>query len=255
MSGRILIHSRRHFHKRFDLASRVLEDFPAEPGLSHDEFLRWHVLQSLRAMGAATDLDLSKYLTFPRMPVGARRKTVAALLKSGEVVEIAMRGDRRRWLLRRDDLEALAAAGRRRRASVGTTFLSPFDSLLWHRERVKTLYGFDYRIEVYTPGHKRVHGYYTLPILHDGMLVGRVDAKNHREAGRLEVRSVHVEPWVVSGASPSGAMWGTPEAGSVTAGVGDAVRSLADFVGAEKSSVGRVTPAGWRKSVVGAFGR
>ncbi len=221
--------------------------------MTHEEFLRWHVLQSLRAMGAATDLDLSKYLTFPRMPVGARRRAIEALVKSGDVIAVSMLGDRRRWLARREDLDALAAAGRRRRGSTGTTLLSPFDSLLWHRERVKTLFGFDYRIEVYTPGHKRVHGYYTLPILHDGMLVGRVDAKNHREAGRLEVRSVHIEPWVAGGKQAPGAVWVTPSEASLSAGIADAVWSLAEFTGASEVTVKRVSPAGWRKSVAGAI--
>ena len=250
MTGKILVHSRKHFHKRYDLAARVLDEFPAEPAISHEEFLRWHVLQSLRAMGAATDLDLSKDLTFPRMPVGARKKAIAALLKSGDIVEVAIRGDRRRWLLRREDLEALAAAGRRRRPSVGTTFLSPFDSLLWHRERVKTLFDFDYRIEVYTPGHKRVHGYYTLPILHDGMLVGRVDAKNHREAGRLEVRAVNIEPWVVTAKTAPKSELAAPDQASVAAGISEAVRSLATLVGASTVTWGRVSPGAWKSGVV-----
>ena len=90
-------------------------------------------------------------------------------------------------------------------SSRGTTLLSPFDSLLWYRDRVTRLFGFDYRIEVYTPGHKRVHGYYTLPILHHGHLIGRVDAKSHRAERRLEVRHVHLERWLATtGAPPSG---------------------------------------------------
>src|SRR6185436_2489005 len=102
-------------------------------------------------------------------------------------------------------LPALARAGRDPAPSRGTTLLAPFDSLLWYRARVARIFGFDYRIEVYTPGPKRVHGYYTLPILHDGHLIGRVDAKSHRLERRLEVRHVHFEPWFASGApSPAG---------------------------------------------------
>jgi hypothetical protein len=254
MTGRILIHSRRHFHKRFDLAGRVLPEVESVAPMERDEFLRWHFLQSVRAMGAATETDLRMYMTFPRMKVAERRRTLEALVRGGEVVEVGVRGDSRRWLARREDLEALAAAARRRRPSTGTTLLSPFDSLLWHRERARTLFGFDYRIEVYTPGHKRVHGYYTLPILHDGMLVGRVDAKNYREAGRLEVRSVHVEPWVTKGGPPHGATWPAPESAALATGIGDAVKSLATFTGATDVTLGRVSPLTWRTRLAAAIG-
>src|SRR5439155_382725 len=107
-----------------------------------------------------------------------------------------------RWLALTRDLAALSRAGRAPVPSLGTTLLSPFDSLLWHRERVARLFGFDYRIEVYTPGPKRVHGYYTLPILHHGQLIGRLDAKAHRAERRLEVRHVHFEPWFAAAETP-----------------------------------------------------
>ena len=102
----------------------------------------------------------------------------------------------------------------------------PFDSFLWHRERVAALFGFDYRIEVYTPGHKRVHGYYTLPLYHDGRLIGRVDAKNHRAERRLEVRHVHFEPWVARRGEPPGARWGGFERGAAMAGLADSIASV-----------------------------
>ena len=100
------------------------------------------------------------------------------------MTEIVVEGDRARWFALTEDLPALARAARRRSGplSRGTTFLAPFDSFLWHRARTRKLFGFDYTIEVYVPGHKRVHGYYSLPILHDGRLIGRLDAKNHRAA-------------------------------------------------------------------------
>ena len=128
-------------------------------------------------------------------------------------MEIEVKGSRTRWLALARDLPALARAARRRAGSRGTTLLSPFDSLLWYRERVERLFGFDYRIEVYTPGPKRVHGYYTLPILHDGQLIGRVDAKAHRPERRLAVREVHFERWFATGGAPPAAAWGRDRAG------------------------------------------
>jgi uncharacterized protein YcaQ len=210
MSGRLAVHSRRNFSKLYDLAERLRPPVEAMP---REEFARWHLRKSLRALGAAAEADLPRYLTFPRMPLVQRRRALKSLLASGEAVEIGVEGLAGRWYALAEDLPALESAP----ASRGTTLLSPFDSVLWHRGRAKALFGFDYRIEVYTPAAKRVHGYYTLPILHDGRLIGRLDAKNHREDRRLEVRGVHFE---------------APPDGAEIAGVRSALESLARFLGA-----------------------
>jgi uncharacterized protein YcaQ len=161
---------------------------------------------------------------------------------AGEVVEIEVKGSRSRWLALAKDLPALKRAARRRAGSRGTTLLSPFDSLLWHRERIERLFGFSYRIEVYTPGPQRVHGYYTLPILHDGQLIGRVDAKAHRAERRLAVRGVHFERWFAGGGIPPAAAWGAIEQDAALAGVAEALWSLARFAGADAVDLGRVVP-------------
>ncbi|MEX5385615.1 crosslink repair DNA glycosylase YcaQ family protein, partial [Cronobacter muytjensii] len=93
-------------------------------------------------------------------------------------------------------------AGLARRAAEGalapslTTLLSPFDPIVWDRRRALELFGFDYRLECYTPAAKRRYGYFTLPILRRGALVGRVDAKAHRKAGEFALRSIVLEPGV-----------------------------------------------------------
>ena len=246
MSGRSLVHSRQHFQKRYDLPERLLPQFASTAPLSAAEFERWHMRRSLRAMGAASFADLHSYLTFPRTPATRRRAVLAAMVRAGEVAEIQIEGERAPWFALREDLPALERAARRRAGSPpsrGTTLLSPFDSFLWHRERTRALFGFDYVIEVYVPGHKRVHGYYSLPILHEGRLIGRLDAKNHRTRKRLEVRHVHFEPWLASGGVAPLAHWGAVDRDEALAGVADAIRSLGEFTGAARITLGRVTSA------------
>jgi hypothetical protein len=239
MTGVLTVHSRQHFQKRFDLWERALAGTLEVEPVSPAEFLRWHVERSLAAMGAATETDLARYLTFPRVAPALRRATLRALVERGDVVEVTVEGAPGRWLALARDLPALRrAAGA---ASRGTTLLSPFDSLLWHRERVARLFDFDYRIEVYTPGPRRVHGYYTLPILHDGRLIGRVDAKRERAARRLDVRHVHFEPWFARGATPPGG-GERVDGDAALAGLADALDALATFVDARETRLERVTP-------------
>ena len=78
-----------------------------------------------------------------------------------------------------------------------TTFLSPFDPLVWDRQRALDLFHFDYKIEVYTPAPRRKYGYFTLPILYNNALIGRIDPKAHRKEGIFEVKALHLEPGVV----------------------------------------------------------
>jgi uncharacterized protein YcaQ len=241
MTGALTIHSRRHFNKRFDLFERAIPAVLECETVSSEEFQRWHVERSLHALGAATERDLTGYLTVPRFRPGARQKALRSMIELGAVAEIEVEGSRQRWLALARDLSALARAGRAAAASRGTTLLSPFDSLLWYRDRVKRLFGLDYRIEVYTPGHKRVHGYYTLPILHQGRLIGRVDAKAHRLERRLEVRHAHFEPWFARTGAPPGGNGPLDQAEAI-AGLAETLHSLAAFVGGDDIALRRVTP-------------
>jgi uncharacterized protein YcaQ len=252
MNGSLAVHSRQNFQKRFDLMERALPAVAGAEVVSLAEFQRWHIERSLHAMGAATERDLTAYLSFPRFGPGGRRQALAAMRERGEIIEIEVEGSRSRWLLLRRDLPALARAARRPTPSEGTTLLAPFDSLLWHRERVARLFDFEYRIEVYTPGPDRVHGYYTLPLLHAGRLIGRVDAKAHRRERRLEARGVHFEPWFARGAPPPGG--GTPlDRDATLAGLADALASLGRFVSADAVTVGRVTPQRLRSPLARAL--
>jgi uncharacterized protein YcaQ len=170
---------------------------------------------------------------------------------AGEVVEVAVEapaGQRatERWYALAEDVPALEAGAGRRVASRGSTLLSPFDSSLWYRDRAHRLFGFRYTIEVYTPGPDRRHGYYSLPIFHDGQLIGRLDPKIHRAERRLEVRNTHFEPWFARGTQPPAASWGVLDRDAALAGVADSLKSLAAFTGADSVSLGRVSPSSLR---------
>jgi uncharacterized protein YcaQ len=211
MTGKLAVHSRRHFQKRYELSAKIL---PRVAPIPRAEFPRWHLRKTLRALGAAAETDLPRYLTFPRLDPVLRRRALKSLLKDGEAVEIRVEGLPGRWFALAEDAPALDSAP----PSLGTTLLSPFDSLLWHRARAKALFDFDYKIEVYVPAAKRVHGYYSLPILHDGRLIGRLDAKNAREQRELRVLSVHFD---------------SPPTDAERAGLRSALDSLTRFLGAE----------------------
>ncbi|MGC5583303.1 winged helix-turn-helix domain-containing protein [Ornithinimicrobium sp. W1665] len=140
---------------------------------------------SLRAHGLGSRRCLADYVRLrgPRVDAG-----LALLEGRGLVERVQVRGwDQAVW---RDP------SARAPRRVPGAALLSPFDSLVWQRERTEALWGMRYRLEIYVPAHLRVHGYYVLPFLLDEQLVGRVDLKADRASGRLLVRSVHWEPGV-----------------------------------------------------------
>jgi uncharacterized protein YcaQ len=242
-AGRIGVHSRVHFHKRFAGVANVLPQLADVTPLTVEQSFRERLTRSLSAMGAASMDDLRAYWTWPMWPMAEQRSMLRQLVDEGTVSELRVEGEKATWYALTTDLAALAAAGRRRSASRGTTLLSPFDSFLWHRERVHRLWHYFYRIEIYVPGHKRQHGYYSLPVLHDGQLVGRVDLKTHRERGVLEAKHAHFEPWFAAGEPPPGVSWGAIDRDAALAGIGEALRSLARHVGVDSVTLARTTPA------------
>lgn len=252
-SGRIGVHSRRHFHKRFAPIEQVLPHFADVEPLPASELAETRLLRSLRAMGAASRDDLRSYWTYPQMKMPVQAATLARLLRDGRVLEVKVEGHAAPWYVRAEDRPALERAGRRRAASRGTSLLCPFDSFLWHRERIARLFGFHYRIEIYVPGHLRAHGYYTLPVLHDGQLIGRVDPKLHRERGVLEIRRATFEPWFAAGQAPPAASWGAIDRDDALAGLADALASLARFTGATRVKLGGVRPGALRAPLARAL--
>ncbi|QFT22338.1 hypothetical protein FIV02_12220 [Pseudomonas sp. THAF187a] len=187
-AGEVTVAGRRGFERLYDLPERVIPgELLDQAELDEDEAQRRLLLRSADALGVASEKDLRDYY---RLDAGDSKRRVAELVEEGALLPVAVQGWQQPGYCRGEP-----RIPRRVRHSA---LLSPFDSLIWARERTERLFGFRYRLEIYTPQAKRVYGYYVLPFLHHERLLARVDLRSERAAGRLAVHAVHLEEAVLS---------------------------------------------------------
>ena len=214
-TGQVTTHERRGFTRVYDLADRVLPDHVLEqPEPDTEEAHRRLLMLSAEAYGVGTAKDLADYF---RIKVPRARPRLEELADAGQLQRVRVEG----W---KQPAFAHPEAKLPRRIE-GRALLTPFDPVVWHRERASRLFDFDYTIEIYVPEPKRQYGYYVMPFMLDGQLVARVDLKADRKASILRAQAAHLE---------AGA-----DAKRVASELGAELRTMANWLGLESVAVGR----------------
>ena len=185
--GDVVTAGRTRFERTYALPEQVLPSSVLERVVSREDAHVQLIEQSARAHGIGTEKDLADYFRLKRVDV---RPAIARLVDEGSLLPVTVDGWRAPAWLHRD--------ARLPRRIGADALLSPFDPVVWERARTERMFGFHYRIEIYTPAEKRIHGYYNLPILIDDALVGRIDLKNDRQARVLRVQSAWLEEGALS---------------------------------------------------------
>lgn len=189
--GHLMIDRRENFQRFYDLAERVLPESAEPPTGTVEEYRRWAVERGVWHLGVATAPQAADYY---RLKITPTRKAVSALVQEGALLPVEVEGWKEPAYVCPADLPLVGEIEAGEHRPEVTTLLSPFDNLMWDRARVRDLFGFEYRIEIYTPAAQRRYGYYVMPILHRGRLVGRLDPKADRQSNRLIVRGLYLEP-------------------------------------------------------------
>lgn len=231
-SGHLMVARRQSFQRVYDLRERVHPTWSDATLPSREEIERRLIHRSVRALGLATARWIADYYRMPKRETPARVRELAA---AGELLEVQVDGWSDVAYVHPDDRELAETAEAWPRPSL-TTLLSPFDPLVWDRARVLTMFDFEYRIECYTPEAQRKYGYYVLPVLRRGEIIGRLDAKAHRRNRVFEVKSFHLQD-------------GVRVTDALLRDVARAIREAADWHGTPDIILRRTEPRALRASL------
>jgi uncharacterized protein YcaQ len=232
--GELMIARRESFQRVYDLRERVLartrigitELSPAD--VQHE-----FVLGAVRALGITQARWIADYFRTGRKH---KDSDLQQYVDRGDLIRVAVSDWEAPGYVHREHLPLLRRAQRSGLRATHTTLLSPFDPVVWDRARARAIFGFDYTLECYMPGHKRRYGYFVLPILYCGRLIGRLDAKAHRGDGLFEIKALYLE----SGVKTDDAL---------AADVARAIKASADWHGTPHVVVRRCEPAAFGKSI------
>ena len=188
--GRVMVHDRHNFQRIYDLTERIIPQRLLDGSRpSEIDAQRALLLLAARSHGVGAARDLADYY---RLPIPASRKLLRELADEGALRAVSVEGWKETAYLHPD--------ARTLRSVRAQALLTPFDSLIWERDRTERLFDFRYRIEIYVPQKQREFGYYVLPFLLDDRLVARVDLKADRSGGRLLVKAAYLEAGQAAGA-------------------------------------------------------
>lgn len=230
--GELMISRREKFQRVYDLRERILPGFDEASALPMEAARDELAVRSVRALGLAPARWVPDYFRLPKQGITARMER---LVGQGRLLRAEVEGWKEPAYLHPENLPLLEQAARGELCATTSVLLSPFDPLVSDRARALELFDFDYSIECYLPQPKRRYGYFTLPILHQGALVGRVDAKAHRNGsagkpGVFEVKSLYLEPKVAASSS-------------LAAGIASALQRCADWHRTPRVEVRMTDPA------------
>lgn len=241
--GDLMVADRLKFQRVYDIKERVLPPWVDTTPVAPDEARRFCLEQAARALGVFEPRHLTLYAYMRATPA---RSILSAMIKEGVLVEIqgeaiagALGSGARTWMVHRDNLPLLQRAAEGDLKAERTTFLAPFDSLLWAADRDETLWGFRQLLECYKPAAQRVYGYFSFPILHKDRLVGRFDPQLDRKSGVLHLHALYLEPGV------------EPEE-ELVSGVAAAMRDFISWHGAQGLHIEKSDPVAFGEKLMSA---
>jgi uncharacterized protein YcaQ len=232
-SGELMVARRENFHRVYDLTERVAPQLVASAVEAlHSETQAKQVTQQFveKAITALGITQASWVNDYFRMKPRLKDADLDELVDQGRVLRLSVEGWSMPGYVHADNARLLKRACANKLEATHTSLLSPFDPVVWDRARASALFDFDYRLECYTPEPKRVYGYFVLPILCRGELIGRLDAKAHRSEGVFEVKAVHAQ---------NGMRWSAQQ-------IADVARAIADCAawhGTPQVRIARTQPA------------
>ena len=237
--GELMVARRERFQRVYARRERIMPkwDDTAAPDIATVRLAL--AAKAVRALGVVTERWLPDYYRMSRDDADVLLRSLAAI---GDIAPARVEGLEEPAWVHRDALALLSGPDRAALGSEVTTVLSPFDPVVWHRERARTLFGLDFRLECYLPAPKRRFGYFALPLLHRGALVGQIDAKAHRAEGVCVVKALRLQPDVTPG-------------DELVAGLAGALADCAAWHGTPAVRVSNAEPAGFADRLEAAAGR
>lgn len=193
-AGELMVQYRKKFRRYYNFRERVLPNWDDEQALDKKAARQSLLMKTVHALGIAREDWVAPYYYFKKNGIA---ETLSKLADDGRLQRVQVEGWEKLAFVHHDQLGLVEAALNGALEPTHTTLLSPFDPLISDRDRALALFGFEYKMESYVPAKDRIYGYFSLPILYHGRLVGRLDPKAHRKEKRMEIKMIILEPGMV----------------------------------------------------------